>query len=267
MKKVLSAIGNVLIILFLIFAIVLTVISVTAALDKNKVPNLMGYAMMSVQTDSMEAEGGFYTGDVIFVRLIDDEEANNLHVGDVITFRRTFKNNAYLDTHRIVENTYETIYAREVVDGIRIHDGTKCYVTKGDNEEAIDFLENGSIAYATAGNIVGVWTGKSIPKLGMVLDFLRSQVGFFVCIIIPLLAFFLYQLIHLITTLGAKKKAEALEAVADSEEAIKQKAIQEYLAQQAAAQAAAAEDPKPEEPKPEEPKPEEPKAEEPKAEE
>ena len=237
MKKVLSAIGNVILALFFIIAVCITALSVTSVFSEDRVPNFLGYAVMTVQTDSMQTETGFDVGDVIIVRMVDEEEANALKVGDVITFRRFNTNHEmYLDTHRIVENTYEvtTQNQREIVDGIRIHNGIACYVTRGDNEEMPDVYPNGELEYATYENIVGIWEGTKIPVLGKILDFLRSQVGFFVCILLPLLAFFIWQLIRFITILNQKRKEDALQAVSESEEEIKKKAVEEYLARQAA---------------------------------
>lgn len=239
MKKALNVIGNVFVTLILIFAVLITVLVITSTKSEAGVPNLFGYALMNVESDSMESEQGFYTGDLIIIRLIDENEANNLNIGDVITFKRFLNNIPYLETHRIVENVYETVYKSEVKDGIRIHNGTKCYVTKGDNTPAVDFMQNGELDYATKNNVYGIWEGKRVPHLGAAIKFLKSQMGFMVCIIIPLALLFFYELYSFIVTMNEKRKATALAEVAASEEEIRQKAIAEFLAQQQAAQASA----------------------------
>ncbi len=239
MKKALNAIGNIFVTLVLIFAVLITVLVITSTKSEIGVPSLFGYAIMNVESNSMEGDRGFYTGDLIVIRLVDKEEANNLNIGDVITFKRYSNNVSYLETHRIVENVYESVNEREVVDGIRIHNGVRCYATKGDNTPAADFLGVGELDYATPNNIVGVWEGKAIPKLGSAIKFLKSQMGFMVCIVAPLALLFFYELYSFIVTMNEKRKATALAEVAASEEEIRQKAIAEFLAQQQAAQASA----------------------------
>ena len=72
---------------------------------------------------------------------------------------------------------------------------------------------------------------------GKVLDFLRSKTGFFVCVVIPMAIFFLFELYKFIATLiESKQKTMSVE----EEEEIKRKAVEEYLAKQQAEQAAAA---------------------------
>jgi signal peptidase len=71
------------------------------------------------------------------------------------------------------------------------------------------------------------------------IGFLRSSLGFFLCIVLPLILFFLYELyrfIAILVTERAKKKPVS----AETEEEIKRRAIEEYLKQQAAAGAAPA---------------------------
>lgn len=236
MKKVLSVLGDIVVSLVLVFAVLITVMVISSTKSEAKVPSLFGYAIMNVETDSMEGPNGFYVGDLIVIRLVDEEEANNLSVGTVITFKRFYSGSQYIETHRIVKNTFEIYNEHEVVDGIRVHNGVKSYVTKGDNTPAVDYLASGELDYATKNTIIGVWEGKSIPKLGSAIKFLQSQMGFMVCIVAPLALLFFYQLYSFIVTMNEKKKEKALEEVAASQEEIRQKAIAEFMAQQQATQ-------------------------------
>ncbi|MGN0636309.1 MAG: signal peptidase I [Acutalibacteraceae bacterium] len=241
MKKVLNALVNILVTVFLIFSIVMTVMVIISTRDEDRIPSLFGYAVMNVLSDSMEGENGFYVGDMIVVRKIDAEEANNLKVGDVITFRRYIDNQPMIETHRIVENNatvntdgFENI-SREVKDGVWYHGGVSYYLTQGDNTDGIDFnVSTGAMEYASRDNIIGVWEGTRIPKLGSALQFLQSQLGFMLCVVLPIALFFIYQLYIFIATLSAKKKEEALAAVSDKEAELKAKAVAEFLAQQQA---------------------------------
>lgn len=240
MKKVANVISNVLIAIVLVFAIVLTVAVISSTKSDARLPNLFGKAILNVETDSMKGENGFDAGALIVVYLLTPEECSKLKVGDVITFRRISDGMEYLETHRIVVDT-KTVYQNEVVDGIWVHGGVRNYMTKGDNTPDIDFLPDLSGPdYTDDHMIVGVWTGTAIPKLGSVMKFLQSQLGFLLCVVIPTALFFIWQLYKFISAMMEGKKQKAIEAVAEKEEEYKKKAIEEYLAAQAAQQAASA---------------------------
>lgn len=235
MKKVLSTLGSVFIALLLIFSVVMTVMVILGVHSEIGIPTIFGHAIMSVQTDSMESEEGFNVGDLIVVKIVDEQEAEKLNIGDVVTFWRYLGQEQYLETHRIVEDIYETMYKNEVVDGVRVHNGIKCFVTRGDNTPAVDMIPaTGELEYKTPTDILAVWTGTAVPKLGGIFDFLKSQTGFMLCIVVPVLLFFVYQLYIFIMTLSRKQKEKALEEVNSKEEELKQKAIAEFLAQQQA---------------------------------
>lgn len=210
-KKILSVLGNILIAVVLIFAIVITVMAFTSR--ENGIPTLGGYMFMAVQSDSMETT--FYEGDLIIVEKCDPEK---LQVGDVVSYwRYTEQNQPYVNTHTIVEVVHTQIEDRTIVT----------YETRGDNEKEND-PTNLAIRY-----VIGKWTGKTVPKLGAVMDFLKSQVGFLVCVLLPMAIFFIWQLYQFISTMMERKKekmlAEVEEAKALSEEE-KRKIAEEYLA-------------------------------------
>ena len=69
------------------------------------------------------------------------------------------------------------------------------------------------------------------------ISFLRSSLGFFLCIVLPLILFFLYELYRFIVLLMAER-AKSKPVDSDVEEEIKRRAIEEYLKQQEAANAA-----------------------------
>ncbi len=106
MKKVLSFLGNVLIVAVLIVSVVMTVAIISSTKgEKARIPNLFGYALLTVQTDSMESDKGMFVGDLIIDKMLTEDEANNLKVGDVITFIRSdVDGSEFLETHRIVEH-------------------------------------------------------------------------------------------------------------------------------------------------------------------
>lgn len=232
MKKALSVIATVLVTIIVIFAVLMTAMVIISTKSESGMPNLFGKSVFFVKTDSMQGPKGFNQGDLIIVDLLTQEEADKLKVGDVITFWRVYEGQKYLETHRIVPDVY-TLSKTEVVDGIWIHGGRSNYVTRGDNTIDIDYVADlTSPDYATAKTIVGKWTGVAIPKIGSVLDFLQQPTGFLICVVIPMAVFFFYEMYRFIATVNDKKKQNAVAAVADAEEEIRQKAIAEYLAQQ-----------------------------------
>ena len=211
MKKVLKVVVDVLAWIILIAAFLITLMIFSSSRN-NGIPNLFGFSPMSVQSDSMAPT--FKKGDLIFVKKINDMYA--LQENDVITFYTIIEDARALNTHRIVE--------------INDENGSRHYITRGDNNPVEDEIP----VYPS--DIVGKWSGVKVAGGGKVLDFLRSKTGFFICVVIPMALFFLFELYKFIVALMESKKAISNE----EEEEIKRKAIEEYLAKQQAEQAAAA---------------------------
>ena len=103
--------------------------------------------------------------------------------------------------------------------------------------------------------MLAVYHGTKIGGLGNVLNFLRSSKGFFFCILLPMIIFFIYQAVRVIMNIIAYNKEKAMvaaqEAIQNSEltEEQKARAIAEYLEKEKAKAAAVPSD----EPKAEEP--------------
>ncbi|MBQ2964733.1 MAG: signal peptidase I [Clostridia bacterium] len=240
MKKIGKIVGNVLVTVILVFSILMTVMVLSSTKHDSGLPNLFGKAVFNVLTDSMMSEEGFPEGSLIIVELTDPEQDEPYKVGDVVTFWRYYEDQPYLETHRIVADTY-TQNQNEVVDGVWIHGGEAYYVTRGDNTPDIDMNQDLSIDYLSNQRIVAKWTGTAIPHLGSILSFLQSQLGFMLCVVIPTAIFFFFELFKFISALMDAKKEKAVAAVKDAEEEIKQRVMAEMLAAQAAANPAPAE--------------------------
>ena len=225
MKKVLNVVFNVVLWIVLIFALTITLLVLTSERNEG-VASLFGYMPMSVSTDSMK--GTFSKGDVIICKKIDD--LYKLEKDDVITFYTLIGGKRSLNTHRIVEVTGEG-NARE-------------FVTKGDNNAVKDE------STVSPGDIVGEWTGVKLKGVGKVFDFLRTKTGFFVCIIIPLAIFFLFELYRFIVTVNEVKYSKMDK---EKEEEIRKKAVEEYLQKQAGEQAGDAQEAQQAEPSVEQP--------------
>lgn len=208
MKKALKITLSVLAWILLIFALLITVMVFTS--DKNNgVPSLFGRMPLTVESGSMEPT--FKEGDLIIAKEIDN--INDLKEGDVISFwtNEIVDGEKVINTHRIVE--------------VKDNNGTKSFVTKGDNNPQNDT----SVVFQ--GDIIGKWTGTRMPVVGKVMKFLKTKTGFLVCILIPMAIFFLFELFKLIMVIMQMKQQPAKLTESDEEE-IKKRAIEEYLAEQ-----------------------------------
>ena len=204
MKNIIKVIFNVLAWIVLVFSLVMTVLVFTA--DRNNgTASLFGFIPMTVESDSMKPT--FLANDLIICREIDD--IGTLEEGDVITFWTIIDGQKVRNTHRIVE--------------INDVNGTKNFVTRGDNNSREDDIA----VYGV--DIIGKWTGVKIGGFGKVMSFLRTKAGFFICVLIPIALFFLFELYKLIIVI-VEIKRPAL--TSKDEEEIKKKAIEEYLAEQ-----------------------------------
>ena len=214
MKKFFKVFFNVLLWLLLICACLVTLVVFTS--DRNDgVAKIFGYMPMTVKTDSMKPE--FKANDMIIVKEIDD--VYKLKVGDVITFKTNNieKGKTVYNTHRIVNVINEN--------------NRLSFETKGDNNPINDKEK------VSSDKVIGKWTGKKLGGVGKALTFLQTKKGFFICILLPLILFFLFELYKFIVALIEFKKPQTPEI---DEEEIKRKAIEEYLAKQKAEQGGAA---------------------------
>ena len=256
--KVLKIIGNIFLWIFVAFSVFVTILAFAAQGDRDGIPTIGGVSFFSVTTNSMEPN--IMQGDLIInKKLTTEEEMQNLKEQTVITFLMDDINgdgNRDFNTHRIIE--------------VRGSGADTVYITRGDNEEANIYSQTETVPYR---DVVRVWNGTRIPGVGKFLSFLQTPNGFLIVIVIPLVLFFLFELIKFIRAAIAVKNEGKKQITAADEELIKQKAIEEYLRQQKEAEEATknangSSDPVPpaEEPKADEPAVEEPKSEEPKPE-
>ena len=206
MKKVVGIVINVILWLFVVFAALTTVVVFTGT-SNNGVGNLFGYMPFSIQTQSMEPT--IKAGDVVIGKEVD---FNTLKEGDIITYWTTVDEQKILNTHRIT---------KVISNG---KGSVPSFKTKGDNNQIEDEYT------VAAADIVAKYNSK-ISGLGKAVDFLETQKGFFICIVFPLILFFLYQLYHFIKVIVTVKQENAGLSKEDEEE-LKKKAVEEYLAKQ-----------------------------------
>ena len=206
MKKVVGIVINVILWLFVVFAALTTVVVFTGT-SNNGVGNLFGYMPFSIQTQSMEPT--IKAGDVVIGKEVD---FNTLKEGDIITYWTTVDEQKILNTHRIT---------KVISNG---KGSVPSFKTKGDNNQIEDEYT------VAAADIVAKYNSK-ISGLGKAVDFLETQKGFFICIVLPLILFFLYKLYHFIKVIVTVKQENAGLSKEDEEE-LKKKAVEEYLAKQ-----------------------------------
>lgn len=148
------------------------VITVISAKISGGTPKVFGYEMMTVLSGSMEP--GIKTGSIIAVK--PDFDSSTLQKGDVITFKAADNPNTFI-THRIIEinNGKESVQ----------------YITKGDNNDTKD----GSPVIAE--NIVGVYSGFTLPFVGQLLAFIQSAKGAIFLMIVPGVLMILWSVISI----------------------------------------------------------------------
>ena len=205
-KKAGSILLSVLLWGVILVAALYTVVTL-ATRDEANVSSIAGFSPLVVKTDSMSPT--FNADDLILIHTTDPAA---LQVGDIVTFHTIINNEYALNTHRIAD--------------IFENNGVRSYTTKGDNNDLVD---GGQVS---RGTIIAVYTGTKIPALGKVLDFLSTKVGFGVCILLPLILFFIYQLVKFVMAFMSVKNSGKKVISAADEELIRQKAVEEYLKKQ-----------------------------------
>ena len=215
-KKIGNIVGNVIIWTFVAFSLAVTIMVFSAQQNTDGIPALFGKSLLTIQTPSMEDT--YSVGDMVFMTKLSDEDKLNLKANDIITYHAPIDIDndgriGDINTHRIVS----------------IDHTTGLIVTKGDGNL---FNDNYTIH---RNDVIGLCTEEGkLDGVGGVIEFLRSRVGFFICIVLPLILFFVFELYNFITILVSERSKKATAVAALDEEEIKKRAIEEYLAAQAA---------------------------------
>lgn len=236
-KKVLSIVGNTLLWLFVAFAVLMTIFAITSRSNVDNVPSIGGKIIAPIVTDSMKPT--FKSGDLLIcdkLKTLDDQLS--LEEGDVVQFRarRDLNGDGKNDliAHRIIKVNYQD-------DGVTV----KNYDLKGDNDAGVETVN--------PVDVVSKWNGTKIPGVGKFIFFLQTFLGFGLLIVLPLVLFFILELVLFIKKYLEIKNAGKKKITAADEELIKQKAIEEYLRKQQEEKAAQEPQQETEEPKAEQP--------------
>lgn len=170
MSKTLNKIINVLLVVVIVFAAVCTFFSFVTT-SGNGVPNILGVQLLSIQTDSMYPT--LKAGDLAIDTSVKDP--STLRVKDIITYWTVIEGERVLNTHRI-ENIF---------DG----GGYLIFETKGDKNTTVDPLT------VHESEIVGKYKFH-IGGVGKVLDYLQTSTGFLLVVLLPVLLFFIFNLVQ-----------------------------------------------------------------------
>ncbi|HEX6595078.1 MAG TPA: signal peptidase I [Bacillota bacterium] len=160
-KKVYHFLTNVLFMLLVTMLIIVLFFRISG-----EDPNILGYQLKMVMSGSMEPD--IKTGSIITIKL--EDETTQFKKGDVITYITKEKN---LMTHRIVE----------------VGNDGQFYITKGDRNNGPDAEP------VLHQNVIGKYTGFTIPYVGYAANFIQSKQGIMFLIIVPGLLFILYALL------------------------------------------------------------------------
>ena len=218
MKKVVKRIVNIIIdiIVILILAVSILIVTLSLTSKSSGVPNVFGVAPLSVLSSSMEDT--INTGDMILCEVTNDP-SYEYEKGDIVTFPITVNGETVLNTHRIVEVVKD--------------ENITYYRTQGDNKKTNPEPDKD---LQTSSTIVAKYTGTRIGGVGNFLSFIRTQLGFFLCVLLPMIIFFVYEAVRVILNLLAYNKEKTLEEAklavdsAELTEEQKKRAIEEYLA-------------------------------------
>ncbi len=141
------------------------------------------FSIYTIVSPSMEPTISVY--DVIIntkINTIDDVKIN-----DVITFISTWEVNSGMTvTHRVVGTK-------------TLDDGTKCLITRGDNNT------NSDQSCVKEGNVIGI-TKAVIPSLGKLQLFLSSRLGWLLIIVVPAIYIIIKDILKIIRISSGQKE-------------------------------------------------------------
>ena len=191
MKKVLSIIGKILMIIYVAFvALYLLFIVIHSVSFKN---SIFGYRIYTVSDNTMKK---YRINDIVLVKNINSKKIKK---DNIIAYNGDFNNDVVL--HRVVE-------VKE--------DKELSFITKGDNNSFNDpVISNKKVI----GKVVGV-----IPVVSLFNHILKNQIGFFLLAFLPLCLMILSQIFQTIVDINHDKEKFVFEKIKDKK---KKKAVLE----------------------------------------
>ncbi|MDD4213148.1 MAG: S26 family signal peptidase [Bacilli bacterium] len=193
-KKVNQIINTTISVLLSILIIIILFFTIYAfsADQHDGIPQMFGKSYMVVLSDSMSTGNdeydfdGFDRGDIITIKRYTWMEASSLtfEVGDIITFEAEDDEGTRIyNTHRIIEvNLIDKYY---ITQGDKAHSLGQSTDPAQGHAELVHFVE-----------VVGSFEKVSARGLGNVVLFLETPTGFLICVVLPLLGFFIYEIFN-----------------------------------------------------------------------
>lgn len=186
MKKALIILKNIIVGCIVAVAVAMmlfTIISVSTFNRNDR--NLFGYKLYIVNSDSMAATD-FKNGDLILVKEVNP---STLKEGDIITYMsQNTESFGETITHKIRKLTMDA-------------EGNPGFITYGTTTGAED------PTIVTYPYIIGKYQAK-IPGLGTFFSFLKSTLGYFVCIFVPFMLIIIHQGIKFVNLFRRYKKEQ-----------------------------------------------------------
>ncbi len=225
-NKQFSVASNIISTVILVMSIVICINVMLTAKSDFGIANIGGYSFLSVQSTSMDPT--LKRGDLIVIKRYKNDGSHKYNERDIISFvdEDRFKVE-FVNTHRIVSvNNSDSGYA---------------YKTKGDHPKA---AEDDGFVYP--GEILGVYTGTRIPKLGKFVDYAQTPKGVILLIVLPAALIVIWQLFNYLRSLALGRQVTESYASATASppnqvprqyyppaaESEKEAIIQEYLRKQ-----------------------------------
>lgn len=205
--KILSTVLVWLVVLFAVGMMIFTIISVNV-FDRND-RAVFGHKMYIVLSDSMSATD-FSAGDLVVVKEVDP---STLREGDIVAFMsQTADSYGQTMTHKIRSRTTTL-------------NGEPGFITYG-TTTGID--DEGIVTYPY---VQGKYVF-DIPKLGAFFTFMKTPIGYLVCILLPFLFLILYQGVNCVRIFRQYKK-EQMQELQDEKDAIaaERRRTEEMMAQ------------------------------------
>jgi signal peptidase len=215
-KKVMKIVLNVTF-YFSLLILILFSIANTKLKTTGDIANIGGRGFLTVLTGSMDGNepDSFSTKELLFVKMLNEEQKQNLQVGDIITYiklRIPGLNRNGLITHRIIEVTEDI-------------NGNVVYITRGDaapempamdHPDFILYAENylDTIYYK---DVLAVYTGK-LNGVGSVMKTIQTPNGFLMFIVFPVLILLVFEGVFLVRNIFAINKDKLKESFAKEKE-------------------------------------------------
>lgn len=217
-KKVLNIIIDILIAVVLVVSIFVAISALTT--KANGMPSVFGFTFQSIQSDSMKGgsdkfEGGdFEKGDLIISKTTGYDSEAEYDVGDIVTYSGRLEG---------AEDAGDQLICHRIVGTSQVDNNSVVYQLQGDNPEAqkIDEIPASSIV---AKYYTKDYQGKVLKGWGNFYDFITSQTGFFLCILLPMIIFFLYAMIRVVISAMNYRKDKEKDAKEEAEKE-KQEAV------------------------------------------